>query len=521
LLAPPGVFLYEWQDGSTNNTFLVEDEGLYWVEVTDFQGCRTRDTIIIETSPRPETPAINGPNELCEGENLSLNMSPTVQGAQYRWFGPNNTVFTGQTLNLGGLNASQSGTYYGFYIVAGCESFSDSIEILIKPSPEVYLGLNDTICGNTPIVLDPNSGLGNTYVWQDNSTDSTFTVTSSGVYFVTVRNDIGCQRSDTVSITFTPFPENPVIVGQSVVCDGGEIALSIDAQPGVTYTWSGPLGFSATGASVNISPIDDSNSGNYTVVANIGNCLSEIITTGISVNPNPSVTLPADQFICQDSLFTLDAGEGFFNYQWSNDQNTQTITVGPGTYSVTVGTIAGCTDSDTITITASGPIALFSSTPENTAQPGVSIAFNNQSQAGNTPINNWAWDFGGQGNSAINNPSFAFNAPGTYEVSLTVADANGCTDTYSQQYLIAGQFAIPNSFTPNGDGFNDLFVIAGLEAFPNAKISIYNRWGNVVFSTTAYQNDWAATDQPDGVYFYILELSNGETFNGDVTVMRK
>lgn len=521
LLAPPGVYLYQWQDGSTGNTFLVEEAGLYWVEVTDFQGCRTRDTIIVETSPRPENPVISGPTELCEGENVQLVMSPTVQGAQYRWFGPNNTVFTGQTLNLANLTAAQSGRYYGFYIVAGCESFSDSIDILIKPSPEVYLGLNDTICGNTPVVLNPNSGEGNTYLWQDNSTDSTFTVTASGVYSVTVSNDIGCSRSDTVSITFTPVPDNPVIVGQSVVCEGGSISLTVAQQPGVTYTWSGPAGFAATGNSINIFPINESNSGNYTVVGNIGNCFSDVINTGITVNENPVVTLPADQIICSDSLITIDAGAGFFNYSWSNGANTQTITVGPGTYVITVGTIAGCTASDTIVINSAGPTALFSSNPASTALPGVNISFTDQSQPNNGQINTWSWNFGNVATSANQNPSFAFTTPGTYDVSLLVIDENGCADQTSLQYLITGEFAIPNSFTPNGDGFNDLFVIAGLEAFPNSKLSVYNRWGNVVFSTTAYQNDWAATDQPDGVYFYILELSNGDTFNGDVTIVRK
>jgi len=520
VLAPPGVFLYVWQDGSTQNRFEVTEAGEYWVEITDFQGCRTRDTIIIETSPRPETPVISGPAEICEGEPVFFTMSPTVANAQYRWFGPNNTVFAGQSLNLGTLSSNQSGKYFGFYIVDGCESFSDSIEINIAQSPEVYLGLNDTICGNTPVVLNPNSGDG-TYLWQNNSTDTTFTVTSSGLYWVEVTNEFNCSRRDSVTITFLPVPNNPVIVGQSVVCFGGQIALEIDPQPGTIYTWNGPNNFTATGTSINISPIDFEDSGDYTVVAQIGNCQSEVIVTGIEVNPNPEVTLPDDIIICNDSLITLDAGEGFFNYLWSTEENTQTISVGSGTYWVRVGTISGCVDSDTIVITASGPIAAFSSNPASSALPGVNISFTDLSQSGNWPINAWAWNFGDIGNSNIQNPTFAFNTPGTYIVTLLVEDENGCRDEASQQYLISGSFAIPNSFTPNGDGFNDLFVVVGLEAYDNVKLNIYNRWGNVVYSSNDYNNDWAATDQPDGVYFYILELGNDETYNGNITILRK
>lgn len=522
LLAPPGVFLYEWQDGTTGNTFLVEEAGLYWVEVTDFQGCRTRDTIIVETSPRPVTPEIAGLTEICEGDQVLLSMTPNLMGAQYRWLGPDNTIFSGQTLNLGTLTFNQSGRYYGFYIVDGCESFNDSIDIQINRSPNVYLGLNDTVCGNTPIVLTSNSGVGEfSYLWQDNSTDSVFTVTSSGIYWVQVTNELNCTRTDSVTITFTPIPNDPVIVGQSVVCEGGQISLTLNPQLGVTYIWNGPNGYTADGISILITPIDSSNSGNYTVYGTLNGCESEVVVTGITVNPNPDVNLPNDFVICNDSTVTLDAGADFFNYQWSTTANTQTIEVGAGTYIVTVGTIAGCTDTDTITITSSGPNASFTSNPANTAQPGVNIAFTDQSQAGNSPLNSWLWNFGGVDNSIIQNPQYAFSNSGTYNVSLLVEDENGCQDIFSQQYLIAGSFAIPNSFTPNGDGVNDLFVIAGLEAFKDSKISIYNRWGNVIYTATDYQNDWAATDQSDGVYFYILELSNGETFNGDINIIRK
>ena len=80
---------------------------------------------------------------------------------------------------------------------------------------------------------------------------------------------------------------------------------------------------------------------------------------------------------------------------------------------------------------------------------------------------------------------------------------------------------MPNSFTPNGDGFNDFFVIQGLEAFPNTKLTIFNRWGSEVYSVSSYTNNWDASDAPDGTYFYILELFNGEKINGDVTIIRK
>lgn len=520
LLNPPGVYLFEWSDGSTGNTFLVEEAGLYWVEITDFQGCKSRDTIIVETAPRPETPAIIGDTQLCEGDPVTLTMQPTVQGAQYRWFGPNNTIFTGQTLNLGALTAQASGTYIGFYIVDGCESFSDTVEVLINPSPDVYLGLNDTICDNMPIVLNPNAGEG-TYLWHDGSTDSTFTVTQSGLYWVEVTNAFGCVRRDSVSILFSETPETPVVLGQSLVCDGGQISLSVADQTGVVFTWTGPEGFSQTGNAILIENVSEINSGVYTVVANLNGCTSPPVITEIAVNPNPIIEPLSDITICNGQTAILDAGEGFFNYQWSTGESSQTISVGPGTYFVQVGNIFGCTDSDTLTLTASGPEAAFTINPPNGTQPGVIVQLTDASQASGSPINQWAWDFGNGAQSQLQNPQTSFNSTGNFAITLMVTDQAGCSDTASVSYIIASELTIPNSFTPNGDGFNDFFRINGLEVYQNVKLTIYNRWGSVVFSVNDYKNDWDGGGAPDGVYFYILELGNGETFNGDVTLIRK
>lgn len=83
---------------------------------------------------------------------------------------------------------------------------------------------------------------------------------------------------------------------------------------------------------------------------------------------------------------------------------------------------------------------------------------------------------------------------------------------------------IPNVFTPNGDGVNDRFEIRGLERFPENRLLIFNRWGNEVFKTNAYQNDWDGANLSEGTYYYIFELrihsGRWQTFKGFVTIMR-
>ena len=85
--------------------------------------------------------------------------------------------------------------------------------------------------------------------------------------------------------------------------------------------------------------------------------------------------------------------------------------------------------------------------------------------------------------------------------------------------LVFQDLFIPNSFTPNGDGINDLFIISGIDAYPDHRLTIYNRWEQKVFETKNYQNNWDGSPNmkygnnskllPEGVYFYFFEESEG------------
>jgi len=79
---------------------------------------------------------------------------------------------------------------------------------------------------------------------------------------------------------------------------------------------------------------------------------------------------------------------------------------------------------------------------------------------------------------------------------------------------------IPNVFTPNGDGKNEFFEIQGINAYPNSKLQVWNRWGVLVYESENYENFWSAEEQPDGTYFYLLQRSDGEIVTGEITILR-
>jgi gliding motility-associated-like protein len=116
----------------------------------------------------------------------------------------------------------------------------------------------------------------------------------------------------------------------------------------------------------------------------------------------------------------------------------------------------------------------------------------------------------------------SFNA-GVYPVQLTVTNAQGCQDTITYNVVVYDELTFPNVITPNGDLSNDYLEIEALK--PNSELSILNRWGNVVYKSTNYQNDWNGKDQQgvdlkEGVYTVIFISSENKLFHFYVHLIR-
>ena len=108
---------------------------------------------------------------------------------------------------------------------------------------------------------------------------------------------------------------------------------------------------------------------------------------------------------------------------------------------------------------------------------------------------------------------------GRYSVEVT--DSLGCVLGLVARVPLDVDLFIPNVFTPNGDGSNDVFFIRNLPQEPSVnQLSITNRWGKSIFVSENYQNNWDGTGAADGIYFYRLQLSNDQAVTGWVEVIR-
>ena len=147
---------------------------------------------------------------------------------------------------------------------------------------------------------------------------------------------------------------------------------------------------------------------------------------------------------------------------------------------------------------------------------------------GNAPSNaNYSWNFASaaiQSGSGKGPYIVSWADSGIYSVSLSVIQNICASDTSHYTIKVKSckkpELVFPNVFTPNGDGKNDVFKIGGLETYPLSELLIFNRWGNLVYKNSDYQNDWNGQGHPDGVYYYILTLNDKSVFKGSVTIIR-
>lgn len=127
--------------------------------------------------------------------------------------------------------------------------------------------------------------------------------------------------------------------------------------------------------------------------------------------------------------------------------------------------------------------------------------------------------------NAATTSSIANVRKGAFEV--TVTDANGCAISNSGEIGEACRPTIYNTISPNGDGLNDSWEIVDIENFPENEVQIYNRWGNLVYDETGYNNDWQGTDKDGnellvGAYYYVVKLNNEDNvvLTGSITIVR-
>lgn len=404
------------------------------------------------------------------------------------------------TLTITDLWASDNGFLCSWELGFNPELFPD----LTQFTPNLGLSTPDSsFWSGDGIALDP-----------DNHLFGTATPSTTGVfdYVFSVTDDFGCTYTDSVQVTVNPTPaEPPVIVGDAELCDG-ETAVLATTLPYDSYLWSN----SSTADSITVG------AGSFTVTVGAGLCSFTSAPFVVNLGPAPQPEIIGDLFNCGGIPADLALTEDYEAYQWSNGNTGASISVGSGTWSVVVTNAFGCTGTDAVTVvSAQQPTAFFLPTPPSPQVPGITAVFEDGSNGNGGAITEWSWTFGDIGTSDDQDPAFTFTLPGAYPVTLDITTADGCTATYSSVYIVApADVFIPNVFTPNGDGDNDALAFSNAQYFPNNQLKVYSRWGNVVYESSNYQNNWSPRDVSEGTYYFIFTMADGRNWAGHVTLLR-
>lgn len=316
-------------------------------------------------------------------------------------------------------------------------------------------------------------------------------ILSSGTYLVKPDTSI-CKEQPKQKLTvLTTFTANIISNVKGGICEKDSALLSINYVSD-TYNWYR----NDTVLSNKTSSLNTGISGNYKVsYLDANGCLSNSSIYFLNKLPKPKLILEPNNMvkICKGSEITIQAISDAKNYLWTKGETTSNIKVSEkGVYKVKNWFDLKCPIFDSVTVAYfdTKPILLSADTSFCIAelQPlNLYLPLGYKSYQANSIF-------------SVNNV-LQINELGT--ITIKVKDENNCEILGSIAIIDnCERFKIPNIFTPNGDGINDLFEIQNLR--PNCELSIFNRWGSEVYKANNYNNNWKAEDITDGLYYYLL-----------------
>ncbi len=540
-------YTYNWNPNvSTDSTAINLSAGSYTVSISDLVGCTYHDTITI-TSPPVLTAPIVVVNELCNGGTAGKATATAGGGVAPYTYSWTNGSTTDSAVNL------SAGTYTLTLKDANGCSLTASATITQPAQLTVHVTGPQTICANSSGTLKAIVGGGTapyTFSWNGGpptSADSDVVIpANSQTYTVNVTDANGCQTVGQFTVILGP-PLTITTKGPTSTCAGNTVTICATAGGGTggyTYLWTpGNL----TGPCIVVSP---SVSTTYSVTV-FDNCGSQIGTTKtVAVNPLPNVKLSADLYqgcspLCiQFRNKTTVMSGGLQSYVWtfgngdtSHAKNPTYCYPNSGIYSVslTVVSDSGCsaTLSDLNLITVfEHPNASFSLSPQPATiiSPNIQFTDMSTSQYG---LSYWWWNFGDGVDSTSNleNPSHTFQDTGSYCAKLVVMDIHGCTDTATNCLVIDPVFNlyIPDAFSPNGDGKNEVFMPKG-QYIKTYELYIFDRWGMQLFHSNDINNGWngtvkgGSTISQEDTYVYKIYVTDSKnkqhSFIGNVTILK-
>ena len=547
--ATQGPYVVSWNTAGAKNITLSVTENNCTSPLADS---------IVTVNATPFAAFSIAPPGACVGQTSTVSFTGTATNtAVYTWAFGSGTVTSG----------SGAGPYQITWPAAGAQSITLSITdngcvsndtattFTVGIIPPSNAGADVRFCSGDSAAIGTASTTGYTYAWSpvtglSNSTianpeangTNTGTDSTTTKYIVTTSQG-GCSSSDSVLVTVYPVPVAVFTPGAAKCFTGNSFNFQAAGTylTNATFAWNfGANGVPSTSTTAN-QTVSFTATGSQAVTLTVSQagCTGNTFLDSVVVYPEPTATFTADTTLgCQNQqvCFTSTANVPINSYQWNFGDGNTSILQNPcttygaaGVYTVALAVVSssGCTgnniENNLITISAKA-IAAFTPTNGTVQLPADTLSLNNLS----ANATNYIWNFGIQGGSTQVNPTITFTQPGIYPVTLYASNLAGCNDSVQHNVIVLPPTAyfIPNVFTPNADGNNDLFYIATQEGVTVIKFEIFDRWGEKVHDGTyPWDGTYRGKLCAQGVYVYSIELGlsgqdQGFMRKGTITLLR-
>ena len=525
----------------------------------------SKQVTISTTKPNAPGP-ISTTGAVCVGASSIFSIAPVSGATSYAWEVPAGwTIVSGQgTTSIQVQTGSAAGTVKVFAVNA-CGNSSTASTLDVAPlqtnlaKPASINGPAANFCQNQTGIkysISPITGA-TTYNWTvpagwtitsgQGTTEITVTAgATTGEVTVAAGNPCGNGTAQTLTVKPNTVPAQPAaIVGSADPCNGSTMEYSVPAVAGLGYTWTVPTGWTITsGQGTNkITVKATTTAGTVRVVAT--NTCGASTASQLQVKPVSTVPVApgairgaAEACAGRTVTYTIDAVAQASSYEWKlpdgwtivSGQGTTQITVLTGTKPGTVTVVSknGCGSSSQ---SAALNVAIKILTPPTTildrSAPCSGLVYEVEPVAG-AKTYTWTVPAGwtitsGQGTTKITVTA----GEGKGNIAVTVDNGTCVSEPVSipaDKDLASTDLVFPNVFSPNNDGNNDTWVVKNLNKYADNDLTIINRWGNEVYKTKSYQNNWNGNGLSEGTYYYIVRATmcdgKDKVFKGYVMIVR-
>ena len=536
--APANNVTFAWtKDGAPiggNTHYLnITTPGTYRVTASGEGGTCvvTSDPVVVgaDVASAPANPTITANSPLCIGGTLSLQ-TETVPGATYIWSGPADFTSAAEDPSIAAVSDNHAGMYSLQVQVGQCKSDVITKRVDVARLADFAISSNNatnTVCTGNSVTLTVNSQANHTYVWTKDGADipgqttTTLSANQQGVYTVKVTNTTLNCETETTGVTLTTL-QAPVAAfsTEAAGCTNEAHAFTnesqIDSRATPMFTWN--FGDATTSGAAHPShSYTGAQTFNVSLTVTyqgVGGCNdNETKSVAVVAGTQPVITASA-MSACPDEEVDLSITGNFATITWSNAATTNATSGLAGTWTVNTVDANGCAGYDEVIITDKVAVELVAS-----ADPAT-ITSGSKSQLTASGASTYLWTPAETLDDAtLSNPIASPLETTTYRVKGTSVD--GCLDSLDVTVTLSGAGSFPPAFSPNGDGFYDIWEIRA-ESQPDCTLSIFDGRGRRIFENSGQNWDgmYQGKPVPDGTYYYVFGCPDQKPVTGSVLVFK-